>query len=145
LLEKKLGELRRILLSIKDKGELTSKVMMNLGLSGTGYVRFAVKTTSFDTNFSSEQYKKLEKSENEPTPYARAQEDDSSRANTINNRVLVAIIGTEEGRDMLEIPLLHFNNPVTIIRKIGKDNPNAQIFVDFNRVYNNTSGSYGNK
>ena len=145
LLEKKLGELRRILLSIKDKGKLTSKVMMNLGLSGTGYVRFAVKTTSFDTNFSSGQYEKLEKAKDEPTPYARAQEDDSSRANKVNNRVLVAIIGTEEGRDMIEIPLLHFNNPVTIIRKIGKDNPNAQIFVDFNRVYNDTPGSYGDK
>ena len=145
LLEKKLGELRRMLLSIKDKSDLTSKVMRNLGLSGTGYIRYAVKTTSFDTNFINSQYKKLEKSENEPTPYARAQEDDSSRANKVNNRVLVAIIGTEERRDMLEIPLLHFNNPITLIRKIGKDNPNSQIFTDFNIVYNNTSGSTGEK
>jgi hypothetical protein len=46
-------------------------------------------------------------------PYARAQVDSNSESNFVNERSLVAIIG--ENNDLLEIPLLMLNNPITII------------------------------
>jgi len=115
-----------------------------MGIDGGVYIRFAVKTSSFDIDFdeTSEAFKKLEKSEEEELHYARAQRRKDSESNTVNNRNLVAIIGTNSKGDIIEIPLMNFNNPVTIIRALDEDHP---IRVIFEEGYRNANGNYGEK
>lgn len=121
--EKFLARIRKICIQVKSKSQLESILKNALGLKGSVYVRFAIKTSEFSKdgiNESNSGYNKLEKDENEPTPYSRAQVEEESRANKIVNRSLVAIIGTEENHDAIEIPLLVINNPNTILH----GNPN---------------------
>jgi hypothetical protein len=126
LLTTKLGQLRRILLSTNDKSVMEQRISKNLGLPSNTFIRFAVKTRSFDTDFPSEEFSKLEADPNEEAIYARAQIDSGSPSKTINNRFLVAIIGVSSdingrGHDIIEIPLINFNNPVTIIRSLDEN------------------------
>ena len=118
-----LAEARNMLMSIEDKSELEQKLnalindkLRQLGKSQLGnlYVRFAIKTT--ESNILGNQYDKAQKGSDESLPYARAQIDPNSESNFVNNRSLVAIIG--ENNDLLEIPLLMLNNPITIITQL---------------------------
>ena len=78
-----------------------------MGLSGGVYIRYAIKTSSFDINFEdySRGFLKLEKSAEEKTRHTRAQFEANSDSNRVNNRRLVAIIGTNDN-DVIELPLL---------------------------------------
>lgn len=118
-----LAEARDRIMSIEDKNTLEKELntlindrLRQLGKSQLGnlYVRFAIKTT--ESNILGNQYDKAQKGLNESLPYARAQVDPNSESNFANNRSLVAIIG--ENNDLLEIPLLMLNNPITIITQL---------------------------
>ena len=118
-----LAEVRDRIMSIEDKNTLEKELntlindkLRQLGKTQLGnlYVRFAIKTT--ESNVLGNQYDKAQKGLNESLPYARAQVDPNSESNFINERSLVAIIG--ENNDLLEIPLLMLNNPITIITQL---------------------------
>lgn len=118
-----LAEIRDVLMSVEDKSELEQKVnqiindkLRSLGKPKLGnlFIRFAIKTT--EPNVLNNQYDKAQKGNDEILPYARAQVDPNSESNFVNNRSLVAIIG--ENNDLLEIPLLMLNNPITIITQL---------------------------
>ena len=143
--EEKLGYIRRLLMSQNlDKPTIARLIASNMGIDGGVYIRYAIKTSSFDTDFdeTSEGFKKLEKSKEEELHYARAQRRRDSESNTVNNRNLVAIIGTNSKGDIIEIPLMNFNNPVTIIRSLEEDHP---IRILFEEGFRNTDGEYGEK
>lgn len=140
MLEHKLGQLRRILLSTSDKGLMETRIASNLGLKSDTFVRFAIKTSSFDTDFDSEEFSKLEKDPKEQSTHARAQVSKSSESNKTNNRFLVAIIGTDH--DIIEIPLINLNNPITIIRRLGQD---SWIFQKFTEYFDSIEGTSGEK
>ena len=118
-----LAEVRDRLMSIEDKNTLEKELntlindkLRQLGKPQLGnlYVRFAIKTT--ESKILGNQYDKAQKGLNESLPYARAQVDPNSESNFVNERSLVAIIG--ENNDLLEIPLLMLNNPITIITQL---------------------------
>ena len=118
-----LAEVRDRLMSIEDKSTLEKEInvlindkLRKLGKPQLGnlYVRFAIKTT--EPNILGNQYDKAQKGNDESLPYARAQVDPNSESNFVNERSLVAIIG--ENEDLLEIPLLMLNNPITIITQL---------------------------
>ena len=118
-----LAEVRDRIMSIEDKNTLEKELntLINDKLRqlrkpqlGNLYVRFAIKTT--ESNVLGNQYDKAQKGLNESLPYARAQVDPNSESNFVNERSLVAIIG--ENNDLLEIPLLMLNNPITIITQL---------------------------
>jgi len=101
-------------MSVEDKSELEGYLAESLGLKGV-YVRYGIKTSELKDDGSHGDFDKLERDSREELPYARAQIDPNSESNHINNRNLVAIIGTESDGDLLELPLLTLNNPITII------------------------------
>ena len=118
-----LAEVRDRLMSIEDKSTLEKEIntlindkLRKLGKPQLGnlYVRFAIKTT--ESNVLNSKYDKAQKGKDESLPFARAQVDPNSESNFINERSLVAIIG--ENNDILEIPLLMLNNPITIITQL---------------------------
>ena len=118
-----LANIRKILMSVENKteleeliGNLLNNQLLNLNKPTLGslYIRFAIKTS--ESNQLGNKYDKAQKdTHTEELPYARAQVDPYSDSNFANNRSLVAIIGDNE--DLLEIPLLTLNNPMTIIRQ----------------------------
>lgn len=118
-----LAEARDRIMSIEDKNTLEKELntLINDKLRqlekpqlGNLYVRFAIKTT--ESNILGNQFDKAQKGLDESLPYARAQIDPNSESKFVNNRSLVAIIG--ENNDLLEIPLLMLNNPITIITQL---------------------------
>ena len=118
-----LAEVRDRLMSIEDKSTLEKEIntlindkLRKLDKSPLGnlYIRFAIKTT--ESNVLNNKYDKAQKGNDESLPFARAQVDPNSESNFVNNRSLVAIIG--ENEDLLEIPLLMLNNPITIITQL---------------------------
>ena len=141
-----LGSLRRILFSIENKSEIEKWVSDLLGVKKV-YVRFGIKTSELKYGGldSYPEYGKLEKAKNEILPYQRATTEDND-ASTVNNRDLVAIIGSDTNGDLIEIPLLTLNNPITIINlKAGDNYLYPDIAGIYNSTYNATSGSKGTK
>lgn len=141
-----LGSLRRILFSIENKSEIEKWVSDLLGVKKV-YVIFGIKTSELKYGGleSSPKYGKLEKAKNEILPYQRATTEDND-ASTVNNRNLVAIIGSDTNGDLIEIPLLTLNNPITIINlKAGDNYLYPDIAGIYNSTYNATSGSKGTK
>lgn len=139
-----LAEARDRIMSIEDKNTLEKELntlindkLRQLGKPQLGnlYVRFAIKTT--ESNILDNQYDKAQKGLDESLPYARAQIDPNSESNFVNERSLVAIIG--ENNDLLEIPLLMLNNPITIITQLqnGQYKYPQEASV-YNNVYNQT-------
>ena len=129
--EEKLAFIRRLLMSqYLTKSEMAQFISRDMGISGDLFIRFAIKTSQFDIDFEERNspYKKLEKSGGERLNYARAQKEKNSESNYVNNRNLVAIIGTDQNGDIIEIPLLTFNNPITIIRSLDEDDEVRRIF-----------------
>jgi hypothetical protein len=60
-----------------------------------------------------------------------------TRSKEVIRKSLVAIVGTEENGDLLEIPLLTLTSPITLIKlKEGKE----FIFPEANKIYNETKG-----
>ena len=142
--ERKLGYIGRLLKSqFLNKAQIASLIAQDMGLSGGVYIRYAIKTSSFDINFEdySRGFLKLEKSAEEKTRHTRAQFEANSDSNRVNNRRLVAIIGTN-GNDVIELPLLQLNNPITVIRDLDEEHP---IRVMFENVFRDTNGSDGTK
>lgn len=136
--EERLGFIRKLLMSqYLTKSEMAQFISRDMGISGDLFIRFAIKTSQFDIDFEDRNapYKKLEKSGGEGLNYARAQKNKNSESNYVNNRNLVAIIGTDQDGDIVEIPLLTFNNPITIIRSLDKED---EVLKTFNEGFRNS-------
>lgn len=134
---KKLAVIRNLLMSIEDKAKLEQLLARELGVDQI-YVRFAIKTSEF--NSGNGKFDKLDKEVNEELKFNRAQIDPNSESNTVNNRHIIAIIGTENGkRDLLELPLLTLNNPITIIQShIDQNTPRfPEVYNVYNQLYRN--------
>ena len=131
-----LSTIRKRLLNTIDKSQLEQKLSKYLFGGIPTYVRFAIKTSERTLDgVNDEHYGKLERDGIEEVPYARAQQNSNSESNYVNPRDLVAIIGTEESGDAIEIPLLTLNNPITILySKIGEQ----YRFPELNTVYEST-------
>lgn len=111
--EQKLADLRRYLLNTTDKSKIEKAVKDITGLTDNVFIRYAVKTSEMKQDYVPQNnFGKLEKESSEPLPYARAQR--VGQSTTVNNRNLVAIIGTNQ--DAIEIPLLTLNNPITLLQ-----------------------------
>lgn len=133
-----LGTLRRILLTTENKADIERFVATYLGLSNV-YVRFAIKTSELQDGglYEWADYGKLEKEETEELPYAKAQVSEDSESNSVNKRNLVAIIGTESNGDIIEIPILELNNPITMLKiKEGDSYVYDELFRAYKLGYN---------
>lgn len=117
-----LSEAKAILMSVENKTDIEQQLsnlfnskLRELGKSNLEnlFVRFAIKTT--EPKSIGGKYDKAQKDNNEPLPYSRAQIDSFSDSKYVNNRSLVAVIGENGKEDLLEVPLLMLNNPITII------------------------------
>ena len=135
-----LGTLRRILLTVEDKRSQIVNISSILGLDGKNcYIRYALKTSELSKGGldSAQKYGKLEEDESEILPFEQAQK--TGESTTVQNRKLVAIIGTETNGDVIEIPLLVLNNPITLILSSLYEDTSVQ------STYLNTPGNQYNK
>lgn len=129
--------LRKLAFNINDKSTLEKLVGRNLGL-GDAYITFAIKCVQLDNESGSKyNFNRLNKSSNEQIlfsdnsnrdPDANIVEDnDSDYKDPPIKRNLVMIIGDRSNKqDVLEIPLLKINSPITKIIQLGlEDNLKA--------------------
>ena len=137
-----LGKLRRVLFSTQSKSDIEKHIGTILGIDKV-YVRFGLKTSELKNGGlrTSPKFGKLEKGKKEILPYQRATKDKND-ASTVNNRNLVAIIGSDSN-DLIEIPLFMLNNPITMINLTDADGKPVypDIYNVYNQVYNQTSGN----
>lgn len=112
-----LGKLRSKFLSIADKTELINEVSSLLNLPNT-YITFGYKSSarpSKDSEYgtTNSDYYKYDKSLKEVLEFIYSQD---TRSNEVSRKSIVAIIGTAENGDVLELPLLTLASPYTIMQ-----------------------------
>ena len=132
-----LGKLRSPLLSIENKEELVNTLQYYLGLKDI-YLTFAFKSTSrkkdSEFNVDNPNFYKFSHSPEEQLEFMYSND---TRSKEVIRKSLVAIVGTEENGDLLEISLLTLTSPITLIKlKEGKE----FIFPEANKIYNETKG-----
>lgn len=135
---KLLGRLRSSLLSIENKEELVSTLQYYLGLKDT-YLTFAFKSTSRkkDSEFNTDN-PNFYKFSYSPVEQLEFMYSNDVRSKEIIRKSLVAIIGTKENGDLLELPLLTLTSPITLIKlKDGEE----FMFPEIYKIYNETNGS----
>ena len=128
-----LGRLRGKSLNTESKQELEKYFESALGFSNI-YCRFAIKNSSTDDNFKrGSKFTRFFKSIKEKLLFNRG---GSQRSEDIGTRNLVIIVGSMENvngevvGDILELPLLTLNNPITVLKA------NQNMSEVYKRMYN---------
>ena len=142
---RQIGRLRSILFNTQDKSDICTRLQNNLGLSGV-YCTFALKSSPrIDKNnknltlgefVSSKPYTNnkgittsFDKGKSEKTKFNGSSDVNSS---DWHQKSIVAIIGTKESGDVLELPLIALSSPFTLLQI--KDNNGVNVFDQvFNR------------
>ncbi len=115
-----LGNIRSLLFNIKDKSTLIDRVSNYLKLKGV-YITFALKSSPrpSDRNKQNNQefvegtVSRFSKGISETTEYNGSSD---TRSKEWHHKSLVAIIGTKQNGDLLEIPLLATSSPFTLMQ-----------------------------
>lgn len=132
-----LGTLRSILFNTVEKSELEKRVKDFLKLPDI-YITFAYKSSARVKPENSTEYVDknptvLGKSKNEKTLFNGSSD---TKSQNIHYKSLVAIIGTKESGNILELPLLAFSSPFTLIQTV-KDG--KRVFGELYDYYKNHS------
>ena len=112
-----MGYLRSTVFNTKDKAELLSRIKSILNIDTDIYGTFAYKSSAGVTN--DPRYDKFAKSPEENLEYIFA---DDYKSASVNKKSLVLIVGqTVNGNssDILEIPLVRFPSPLTMMKAKG--------------------------
>ena len=113
---KYIGTLRSILLTQSDKNKMLSDIATILQIQNP-YITFAYKKSVKPGEKSGNStYNLFTHDENERLNYIYTDTDESKK---VQRGSLIAIIGDQKNGDLLEIPLLSFVNPATIIQLIS--------------------------
>lgn len=135
---RQIGRLRSILFNTQDKSEICTRLQNNLGLSGV-YCTFALKSSprpgqknkAQNVEFvSSKPYTNnngitttFDKGISERTMFNGSSD---ARSNEWHQKSIVAIIGSKETGDILELPLIALSSPFTLLQI--KDSNNENVF-----------------
>ena len=129
-----LGRCRSLLFNISNKSDLVVALENELGIKGI-YLTFGLKCSP---RFSNESTKDTEFVEKTPTPFSKGKSESteyngSHDANSQNwhSKTIVAIIGTQENGDILELPLLALTSPITLLKSYE-----GKVFPDMYKEYN---------
>ena len=120
-----LGLLRSHLFNTEDKAELAEKLEKVLGLNGI-YVTFALKSSPRPG--TNNRVNGREFVENNPSRFSKGISETTefngssdTRSHEWHSKSLVAIIGTKEKGDVLEMPLLALSSPLTLLQLTDSD------------------------
>lgn len=135
---RQIGRLRSILFNTQDKSEICTKLQNNLGLSGV-YCTFALKSSprpgqknkAQNVEFvSSKPYTNnngitttFDKGISERTMFNGSSD---ARSSEWHQKSIVAVIGSKETGDILELPLIALSSPFTLLQI--KDSSNENVF-----------------
>lgn len=130
-----LGDLRNILFNVSDKSQIQEKIQSLLGLPKI-YCTFALKSSPrIDKNA-----KLTDGYFGSPTPFVKNVNDKTEfnystdeRSREWHNKSIVAIIGTEENNNLLELPLLALSSPFTLLQT--KDENGNRVFNEVFETY----------
>lgn len=132
---RQIGRLRSILFNTKDKSDICTRLQNNLGLSGI-YCTFALKSSPRpgDNN----KLNGREFVDSNPTPFSKGISEQTmfngssdTRSHEWHSKSIVAIIGSRDTGDILELPLIALSSPFTLLQV--KDSNRANVF---DQVYN---------
>ena len=133
---RQIGRLRSILFNTQDKSDICTRLQNNLGLSGV-YCTFALKSSPRpgDGNRLSGR----EFVDSNPTPFSKGISEQTmfngssdTKSHEWHPKSIVAIIGSKDTGDVLELPLIALSSPFTLLQI--KDNNGANVFDQvFNR------------
>ncbi len=133
---KLIGKLRNILFNTSDKAQVQEKIQNILGLSGI-YCTFALKSSprpgtgnrAQGREFVSTNPNPFDKGISEQTEFNGSTD---ARSQEWHPKSIVAIIGTKESGNLLELPLIALSSPFTLLQTKNKNG--VQVFSQmFNR------------
>lgn len=123
---KQIGRLRGILFNVKDKAEIVQKLQNDLELSNI-YITFALKSSPRGGDRNKES--NTEFVESEPTPFSKGISErtlfngsSDTRSHECHTKSIVAIIGTKQGGNILELPLIALSSPFTLMQVKNSNN-----------------------
>lgn len=131
-----IGTLRSYLLSTESKAEILDFLSRQLNLKDV-YLTWAYKKSlkQEEVTNQSKDYQIHQKSAAERLSYIYSNDEKSK---DLSRGSFVAIIGTKEKGNLLELPLLSITNPVTIITEL--DSTGNPVRPDLYNIYNTTQG-----
>ena len=140
---RQIGRLRSILFNTKDKSDICTRLQNNLGLSGI-YCTFALKSSPRpgDNN----KLNGREFVDSNPTPFSKGISEQTmfngssdTRSHEWHSKSIVAIIGSRDTGDVLELPLIALSSPFTLLQIKDNNGANAfnQVFNRFQTLKNN--------
>ena len=140
---KQIGRLRSILFNTQDKSDICTRLQNNLGLSGI-YCTFALKSSPRpgDNN----RLNGIEFVDSNPTPFSKGISEQTmfngssdTKSHEWHPKSVVAIIGSKDTGDMLELPLIALSSPFTLLQIKDNNGTNVfdQVFNRFQTLKNN--------
>lgn len=133
---RQIGRLRSILFNTQDKSDICTRLQNNLGLSGV-YCTFALKSSPRPGDKN--KLNGREFVDSNPTPFSKGISErtmfngsSDTKSHEWHPKSIVAIIGSKDTGDVLELPLIALSSPFTLLQI--KDNNGANVFDQvFNR------------
>lgn len=132
---RQIGRLRSILFNTQDKSDICTRLQNNLGLSGV-YCTFALKSSPRPGDKN--KLNGREFVDSNPTPFSKGISEQTmfngssdTKSHEWHPKSIVAIIGSKDTGDVLELPLIALSSPFTLLQI--KDNNRANVF---NQVFN---------
>lgn len=132
---RQIGRLRSILFNTQDKSDICTRLQSNLGLSGV-YCTFALKSSPRPGDKN--KLNGREFVDSNPTPFSKGISEQTmfngssdTKSHEWHPKSIVAIIGSKDTGDVLELPLIALSSPFTLLQI--KDNNRANVF---NQVFN---------
>lgn len=133
---RQIGRLRSILFNAQDKSDICTRLQNNLGLSGV-YCTFALKSSPRPGDKN--RLNGREFVDSNPTPFSKGISEQTmfngssdTKSHEWHPKSIVAIIGSKDTGDVLELPLIALSSPFTLLQI--KDNNGANVFDQvFNR------------
>lgn len=133
---RQIGRLRSILFNTQDKSDICTRLQNNLGLSGV-YCTFALKSSPRPGDKN--KLNGREFVDSNPTPFSKGISEQTmfngssdTKSHEWHPKSIVAIIGSKDTGDVLELPLIALSSPFTLLQI--KDNNGANVFDQvFNR------------
>lgn len=139
---KLIGRLRSILFNTQDKSDICTKLQDILGMSGV-YCTFALKSSPRpgDNN----RLNGREFVDSKPTPFSKGISEQTMfngssdiKSSEWHPKSIVAIIGSEKTKDVLELPLIALSSPFTLLQIKDSNGTNVfdQVFDRFQTLRN---------
>ena len=133
---RQIGRLRSILFNTQDKSDICTRLQNNLGLSGV-YCTFALKSSPRPGDKN--RLNGREFVDSNPTPFSKGISEQTmfngssdTKSHEWHPKSIVAILGSKDTGDVLELPLIALSSPFTLLQI--KDNNGANVFDQvFNR------------